>query len=163
MSGARLLIVGLAAWLACGAAASAQPLPGDWSVVDGQPVGTAVIVELVGGRDIPAAIDGTTAVEVLLALPDGRREAVPKSAVIEVRTQARVSDSLRNGMTYGAIAGGAFIGVLLGLLHGVCEGDCDLALGPVIGGSALYIAAGVGAGASIDALVKRPLVLYRAP
>lgn len=137
---------------------------GDWSVVDHQPAGVALVVEMVGGEEIEGVLARTGDVDLALMLPTGGERAMPKSAIVEVRTGKRVRDPLKNGMAYGGLAGAAAMTVLVLGLYRLCNETCDApsfgsmfvrAVGIGVGG-------GIAAGVGIDAAVTRPLVLYRA-
>lgn len=145
--------------------AAQTPSPGDWSVVDGQPMGTAVAVEIIGGEVLTGTIVATRDIDFTLARARGEHRAIPKSSVVEVRTRDRVSDPLRNGMTYGGLAGAAAMGVLIAALFATCEGTCDAPSVPAVLLPALALGAGggIGAGAAVDAAIGRPLILYRSP
>lgn len=158
----------LVVWLALGTASAAAQPPGrgDWSVVDRQPTGTRLIVELIGGEEIAGTLTASRTLDLVLTLAGGVSRPVPKSAIVEVRTGARVADSLRNGMAYGGVAGAAAMVALIAALLSTCDGTCDgPRLAVVLPVVALSAGAGIGAGAAVDAdaAIRRPLVLYRAP
>jgi hypothetical protein len=138
--------------------------PGDWSIVDRQPAGAALVVEMVGGEEILGALARTGDVDLVLVLATGAERAMPKSAVVEVRTGRRVRDSLKNGMAYGGLAGAAAMSVLVLTLFSLCDGTCDApSFGSVFFPAvAMGVGGGVAAGAGVDAAFTRPLVLYRA-
>ncbi len=139
------------------------PFPGDWAVVDAQPVGTPLVAEIVGGQTLEGTFIGSRQADITLALPRGEHRAIPKSSVTEVRTRERVGDPLRGGMTRGGLLGAAAMAVMVAGLYWACELTCDAPSVPSVLFPALAIGAGagIGVGAAVDAVIRRPLILYR--
>lgn len=157
--------------LVIGCVAVTLPLPvgaqsvtrGDWSIIDHQPAGVALVVEMIGGEEIAGVLARTGDVDLVLVSPMGVERAMPKSAIVEVRTGKRVRDSLKNGMAYGGLAGGAAMTVLVLGLYRLCNETCDApSFGSMFSRAvALGVGGGVAVGAGLDAVATRPLVLYR--
>lgn len=158
------VVLSLVTLLVTSSPLSAQhPTPGDWSIVDAQPAGVALVVEIVGGEEVPGTLARAGAIDLELTLASGQPRLVPKSAIVEVRTYRRVGDPLKNGMTYGSLIGAAAMGALVGFLFTLCGGACDAPSVPgvLVPSLALGAGVGIGAGAGIDAAIRRPMVLYR--
>jgi hypothetical protein len=91
----------------------------------------------------------------LVLLTDGRQVTFTSETLSEVRQRQR--DSLKNGMLIGGAIGAVPL-IIVGSSNWCSdEPDCDATIGLGL----LYIAAGVGAGAGLDALTSRQTVLYR--
>ena len=93
----------------------------------------------------------------LRLIVNGVARDLPQAEVLEIRQ--RRSDSLANGATYGAIAGGTF-GILGSILVCAQEADCGQWVPGVL---VVYTALGTGLGVGIDALIVRQQTIFRAP
>ena len=115
--------------------------------------GETVTVTDVNGtqsRGIVAELSRTT---LRLGAAGVSRE-LTEADVLQIRQ--RRGDSLANGATVGAVAGGV-LGILGAIL--LCAGeDCGAVVIPVL---AVYTAMGTGVGVGIDALVVRQQIVYQ--
>jgi hypothetical protein len=135
----------------------AAVIPGRWEKVQALEEGYAVKVKLESGEGIKASYSGFTEEGLLLKKDSGEELEIPKSAVVTVTSQERVSnDGLGNGAIIGAAVGGGFA-LTAGLL--LAGGD---ETGVVAAFTALYAAIGLGVGVGVDAVIKGHEVFYAA-
>jgi hypothetical protein len=138
-------------------ALSAGVVPGRWEKVQSLTEGYAVTIKLEGGEEIKALYKGFTEEGLLLDKDSGEKLEIPKSAVVTITSQQRISnDGLGNGAIIGAAIGGGFA-LTVGLL--LADGDDA---GYVAAVTALYAAIGMGVGVGVDAMVKGHEVFYTA-
>ena len=135
----------------------AAVIPGRWEKVQALEEGYAIKVKLESGEGIKASYSGFTEEGLLLKKDSGEELEIPKSAVVTVTSQERVSnDGLGNGAIIGAAVGGGFA-LTAGLL--LAGGDEP---GVVAAFTALYAAIGLGVGVGVDAVIKGHEVFYAA-
>jgi hypothetical protein len=136
-------------------------VPGRWEKVETLQEGYAVTVKLESGEEIKASYAGFTEEGLLLKRASGEELEIPKSAVLTVTSQKRVShDGLGNGAIIGA---GVGLGVALAMLGVAASEEGDVLSSAKWGAPLLGIGVGLGAGLAIDAAVKGPELLYQAP
>lgn len=144
--------------------AARQPLRGAWAVVDRQPRGTPIVIELMTLEEVRGAMDASTERDISLVTDNGDRRTFPKTLVREVRTPGAVKDPLSNGMLHGALIGAASMAAIIVAAYAQCDAGCEAPAFATLFFPAVAIGAvgGLGAGAAVDATRRRPLVLYRA-
>jgi hypothetical protein len=129
----RLLSVLALAALLFPSASSARPriAPGDWSTVDRQAPGTRIVVELVGGEEIPGALARVAVHDLAVAGTDGETRSWPKSIVLRVWTAGPVRDSVKDGSAKGALIGAGIAAVAVFVAYSRCKEGCEA---PSLGG-----------------------------
>jgi hypothetical protein len=109
------------------------------------------------GQELQGKMTSFTDAGVLL------REKGGQTRTIALRDVARIDvpDGLGNGTRNGAIGGSVLAGLLVLSIASFCDRDCGgEAVGMAVAGSAIYIGAGAGIGALIDAARVKRQTLY---
>ena len=135
-------------------------IPGRWEKLDSQPPGKQIIVTLKIGDRLECDFQGSGPDDLTVTDQSGTERKVPKSEVQTIISAEKTGDSILNGTLVGAGAGAAIslIPILLAAIQS--DGGWDVETTGIFGAA---IGVGAGMGAGIDALHRRPEVLYQAP
>ena len=135
-------------------------IPGRWEKLDSQPPGKEIIVTLNSGDRMEYTFKSSGPDDLTVTDPSGTERKVPKSEVQTIDSVEKTGDSLLNGTLIGAGVGGAIS--LFPLIYTMIRSDTDVGAGTMaFVGATIGFGAGMGAG--IDAVYRRPEVLYQAP
>lgn len=136
-------------------------IPGRWEKLDSQPPGKQIIVTLKIGDRMECTFKSSGPDDLTVTDQSGTERKVPKSEVQTIDSVEKTGDSLLNGTLIGAGVVGAI--TLIPIIYlGVLRSD-DALDAKTMGILGAYIGVGAGVGAGIDALYRRPEVLYQAP
>jgi len=123
-------------------------------------VGDTVWVTDAEGREVTGKIRDLSPTSLLLDA-GGSPQNFQAARVGTIRIQPK--DPLRNGVLWGALAGGV-TGAASCLLNPQCGGDDEIAAAVSLALAGVGAVAGAGIGAGVDAAVKGPkLIVYAAP
>ncbi len=135
-------------------------IPGRWEKLDSQPPGKQIIVTLKIGDRLECDFQSSGPDDLTVTDQSGTERKVPKSEVQTIISAEKTGDSVLNGTLIGAGAGAAISLIPIMLAAIQSDGGWDVETMGIFGAA---IGVGAGMGAGIDALHRRPEVLYQAP
>ena len=157
------LITALAGLMLAPSTLRADVIPGRWEIVDSLEPGTPIVIKLKAGDRIECSLKAVRPDSLELVESTGRETTILKSDVKEIVSLVKKGDSLRNGVLWGLVIGGAG-GTAAGAAtskRATNEG------GSGVGWAAIWgsVGAGIGALAGFlgDAARRSRPVFYRAP
>jgi hypothetical protein len=121
--------------------------------------GDKISIVDMAGREAEGRL-GILSRDVLTLITEAGPRQLGQGDVVTIRQ--RRSDSLQNGAIIGAAAGAGYGLAMLALLASTADGGGPIPIG-VVTGMVVFTGIGAAAGAGIDALITRRMVIYEKP